>query len=437
MLAVLRVLRTADRAKWHHRLHFKMAELIYLKHKETPEAARLTRDFMADEKLYSSKTLALTVWKPDLERAGRHWVYMTNYTRFVSGIFEQAEDIEAMQLLARRVRKKPNEFFDHGQLWDDVAEAHLRLFRKHGSIPLHNDDAIFKNLTQEEFKPRAEAVDAWLQKPETSHLLLDILREVTELKKLNAGLAKPVMFDDLIADTYAQIYKEIGSTLPLLPTANGEGSTQPGNSNATATPEPQLPPVRSPERSNVMALNNLINMDGANDAMPSPWRYTTLASQSAALVEPALKPRAPRAPTRVHIIKRATESAVPKVTAVQPASAAGAGKEGGNDAPMVRVVIDNRRKSEINGGTAVDAGAEPNDMQGPSNDASSELSEVDVDEMDAALPSSPPSFHNEDVKQENIERVVESPTRIEDGKLDDDGQRRLHTEAGQVMDIDS
>ena len=137
------------------------------------------------------------------------------------------------------------------------------MHRRVGQISEHGDDSIFKNMTRETFDPRAASIDAWCQSPNSSHPLLEILREVSELKKLNANLYKTAGFDDLLGDTYTAIFAEILPTLggPLAPAPPRENTATPAQSNTPTKPTP----VPTPERANKMALDNVMNIDGALD----------------------------------------------------------------------------------------------------------------------------------------------------------------------------
>ncbi len=98
---------------------------MYDKHGRSPTGAKIAKEYLIDQHMYSAKTLALAIWKPDNERAGRHWFYMKQYAQFLILLLEQTDDLEAIQTLARRVRKKANEFFEHTQLWDELCAAHV------------------------------------------------------------------------------------------------------------------------------------------------------------------------------------------------------------------------------------------------------------------------------------------------------------------------
>ena len=177
-----------------------------------------------------TKTMSVQVWKPENERPGRHFVYTSRYTRFFIKLLLQTGDKQSLELLAKRVRKKPHEFFEHSKLWHELCLSYLKLLRRVGKVPEGHEDFVFKALNNDEFQARAARLEAWCQLPTSQHPVLDTLREVTELKRLNNGLMKVLLIDDLIGDTYALLYATVGPTLDPPPTE------QP-----TQTPQPQQP----------------------------------------------------------------------------------------------------------------------------------------------------------------------------------------------------
>jgi hypothetical protein len=52
---------------------------------------------------------------------------MTKYASFVARIFEETDDLEGMEILARRIRRKPNEYYEHTALWEEVCGLHLKV----------------------------------------------------------------------------------------------------------------------------------------------------------------------------------------------------------------------------------------------------------------------------------------------------------------------
>ena len=306
-LAVYEALRAADKSRWHHRLVARIAHVLKEMSDDNGEENPTlnAKNYLIDQHLYSSKTMALTVWKPEFERPGRHWIFMTRYVETIIDLLRSTDDLEGIQMLVRRLRKKQNEYWDHGRLWDDVCEAHLGMHRKHGNVWRGKEESVFKAMTQEEFHSKATRVEKWCQADATASPLLLVLRETVELKKLNspATYMSP-QIDDLIAETYAEIWERV----PDAPETSLATSAMP----AAAASVPAPAPPEAPERKDVMSLMNLLNVDGASD-VPAP---TPLAVQPAAIAQPAdveqvNKPRV-RLVGRRELLKRAADAVTTK-----------------------------------------------------------------------------------------------------------------------------
>ena len=74
-----------------------------------------------------TKTMTIQVWKPDNERAGRHFVYTSRYVQFFVVLLLKTNDKESIEMLARRIRKKSGEFVNHEKIWQDVSWAYLKV----------------------------------------------------------------------------------------------------------------------------------------------------------------------------------------------------------------------------------------------------------------------------------------------------------------------
>ncbi|KAF2859306.1 hypothetical protein K470DRAFT_249729 [Piedraia hortae CBS 480.64] len=224
ILTILNHLRSADKSNWHHRMTARSAQIIYDEH-----ATRLVGDATyfsslgilgaKDEltKHMFTKTMVLQVWRPECERPGRHFVYTSRYTRFFTKILHQLEDRQGLEMLARRVRRRPHDLFEHTLVWQEICNAYLKLLRAHGNIPEGFETMIFSTISHEMFLQRKEALERWMQATQETgrNRALDTLREAIELKKINTGLLKtrtgPI--DDLIGDAYAYLFDSVGRQL--------------------------------------------------------------------------------------------------------------------------------------------------------------------------------------------------------------------------------
>ncbi|KAF2198231.1 hypothetical protein GQ43DRAFT_434454 [Delitschia confertaspora ATCC 74209] len=298
ILAILKSLRNADKSGWHHRMVSRVAHVIYGDSSSDEHLARAAKLELCQQMF--TKTMTIQVWKPEHERPGRHFVFTTRYTGFFVQLLVQTNDRTNLEMLAKRVRKKPHEFFEHTKLWGELCLSYLKLLRRAGKIPEGYEDTVFKALGNEEFQARANMVETWTQSPTSEHLVLDILREAIELKRLNNGLMKPLLIDDLIGDTYAMLYATVGPTL------------DPSQHLSQPTSVPPAVPA---------SVTSVMQLDGPADALQrahSPFGVFHSDQQRNVHPEPISRPRA-KGVGRREIARRA-EACVAKPVLPMPPS---------------------------------------------------------------------------------------------------------------------
>ncbi|KAF9893105.1 Histone transcription regulator 3 [Aspergillus nanangensis] len=204
MLAVLRNLKTADKSNWHHRMAAKSAHVIYDDDKSATAAAGAKNELTHQ---IFTKTMTIQVWKPENERPGRHFVYTTRYVYFFVALLDQLDDRANLDQLLRRVRKKQGDFINHTKLWEDVCLAYARVIRRAGNINEGHEESVFKPIGWEEFVTNTGRLEGLSQLSPESPVLLELLRDAVELKKLNNNLMKVSLLEDLIADLYSRLYE--------------------------------------------------------------------------------------------------------------------------------------------------------------------------------------------------------------------------------------
>lgn len=313
VLAVLKALRAADKSSWHHRIIARSAHVIYDDSNDTAAAYNAKHELT--QQMFT-KTMTVQVWKPEHERPGRHFVYTSRYTRFFIQLLDQTGDKTNMEMLAKRVRKKQTDFFEHSKLWQELCTQYLSLLRRIGGIFAGHEDSVFKQVNHDEFIILASRVEAWTQDPSTQHPVLDVLRDAIELKKLNNGLMKVVAIDDLIGDTYGLLYATIGPTLPPLSSEQHQQSQQPQTGSST-------PGQSGPGPLPVASLGQ-IQVDGVVDPASNPnlpfsiYHPSQLNQLQAQQPDTAARPRA-KAIGRREIQRKAEAASVrPAVPVAAP-----------------------------------------------------------------------------------------------------------------------
>ena len=125
MQAVLKALRSADKSNWHHRMVARAARTIY---ETDPNDMRtwLGAKHELTQQIFT-KTMTIQVWKPDNERAGRHFVYTGRYVSFFVQVLFKLKDKDSLEALARRIRKRGGDFFNHAGIWQELSSAYLKV----------------------------------------------------------------------------------------------------------------------------------------------------------------------------------------------------------------------------------------------------------------------------------------------------------------------
>lgn len=238
VLDFLKKLRSSEKSGWHHRMTSMAAHVVYDDCESEVAAMGAKHELM--QQMFT-KTMIIQVWKPEYQRPGRHFVYTTRYTRFMTSLLSRLGDKPNLEQLLKRFRKKTNDYYQHTALWQDCATAYVRVLRRYGKIPESHEDTIFKNLPIDDWNSRSAALDEWCHAPGSSSPILDLLRDTLEFKKLNNGLMKPTLIDDLLGDAYALLYSIVGAqlTLPATPAATVDSQVQPTQSSTESTAKPR------------------------------------------------------------------------------------------------------------------------------------------------------------------------------------------------------
>ena len=419
VLAVLKNLRAADKSNWHHRMIARAAHIIYEDSDPRADGAASGGHLGAigakhelTQQMFT-KTMVLQVWRPECERAGRHFVYTARYTRFFTRILEQLKDRPNLEALARRVRRRPHDVFEHSLVWQEICNAYLRLLRSHANLSEGLETSTFSNIIHEDFLMRKEPLEKWMQAQDTgTFTALDILREVQELKKINQSLMKPGPIDDLIGDSYAYLFNTIGKQLW-----------------DEEIRKKQEEAIKSPPRNPTMSLSHLMNLDGASDGGPPAPVNNTATAQ-------------PEAPARKKIGVGRREIRTCAEACVQKATAVSAAKSNAASGTRVQVVIDTSRP--VGGDASADTSA-PGSIHDSADDESelSELEEEADEEDNAELVREEeerprPTFPNLAVVS-TVESREESPgfETAEEGSPMVDGDRDMADGVGSTAPVTS
>ncbi|TKA74067.1 hypothetical protein B0A49_05302 [Cryomyces minteri] len=244
VMKTLKSLRAADKSNWHHRMISRIAHVLYDDREGDSMAAEAAKHELTQQMF--TKTMVIQVWKPSYERAGRHFVYTSDYLLFFVRILEQLRDRASLEALAKRA----------------LCQTYVRVLRRFGNIPDGLEATVFGDIDKDFFAARKGALEVWCHDSTNKSPVIETLRDAIDLKRLNVTLMKPLLIDDLIGDTYAKLWRDVGPTL-------WSGIDSPLQEAVPAPVEP---------RSNMMSLTNMMNSDGAADVAPQPLPIKTEVS---------------------------------------------------------------------------------------------------------------------------------------------------------------
>ena len=374
ILAVLKHLRVADKSNWYHRIIARTAHIIYNQPNsiDTDQDGRATGAKHELTQQMFTKTMVLQVWRPEAERAGRHFVYTSRYTRFFVKILKQLKDRANLEMLAKRVRRRPHDLFEHSLVWQEICTAYLQLLRSFADVAEGLETSTFSNISHDEFLARKEPLEKWMQSQSAGvSAVLDCLREVQDLKKINQSLIKPGTIDDLIGDSYAQLFNSTGKQLL-------EAERRVKIEEEAQRPPP---PAASLPRNTMMSLTHLMNMDGNGDSAPSSQPSVPAPTQSAS-TQPDQAPARRKVGVGRREIRTCAEACFQKASTQSNA----ASKIGGASGSRLQILIE-RDRSNLPGDMSVATSA-PGSIHDSADDES-ELSELEEEgeDVDADEPA--------------------------------------------------
>ncbi|KAJ8058222.1 hypothetical protein OCU04_012418 [Sclerotinia nivalis] len=248
ILACFRQLRNADKPHWHHRMIARVANILYDESK--PDYVQACAARIEFRESIFTKAMSMQVWKPEVERPGRHFVYMRRYAIFMARLLFLINDKANMELLAKRVRKRAVDYYKFSDVWSECCTIYLRLIRKAANIPA-NVDEVFRGISQEGWDAYSQRIEDSIKDGSLSHPALDALRETIELKRLNNGLAKITPIDDMINDIWAVLYIQIVRDTPAIDVATLQQSQIDGEATARASGPMNLNHILTNTESNV------------------------------------------------------------------------------------------------------------------------------------------------------------------------------------------
>ncbi|KAF9200873.1 Histone transcription regulator 3 [Haplosporangium sp. Z 27] len=199
-------IRHIDKRHWHHRPVFRQSSILYHVYHDVDRAkSGMLSLFQIKSNL---KTLVSSVWKPEFERSGKHFIYVGEYTKFLIILAKESNDVETLNSLARKIRRATGLLLDLKEIWELLYESYLAVLSiLVGPAPTL---AVAEVIPRTEFREKAAIYEARMFEQASNLPGLLVLQRLCELKKLNDKMAPEGEMSHLLAICYSKLFIEVG-----------------------------------------------------------------------------------------------------------------------------------------------------------------------------------------------------------------------------------
>ncbi|KAF3913472.1 hypothetical protein AA313_de0205745 [Arthrobotrys entomopaga] len=218
---LLNKIRALDKQKWHHRMTYRMARIMYDDVEDQDKAHKELSTF------FSHKNQLYTIWKPENERPGRHYVYVHQYLMFWIQMLGETNDKPTLEGLVKKLKKQgpAGGCWKQPDVWDKVVITYAKVLRKVNDVGENMEVSVYENVTYDEFNTYSQKMEEHFEKGDNQKgKTFELLKDTYDLKKLNTGQTKTVIIDDLLTDTYSLLYQEVVPDLVAKLAGGGGGS---------------------------------------------------------------------------------------------------------------------------------------------------------------------------------------------------------------------
>ncbi|ORX50528.1 hypothetical protein DM01DRAFT_1095919 [Hesseltinella vesiculosa] len=217
-----------DKKHWHHRPIYRVAwiyDMIYSdKKKAKTELLQLFTLKLMNKGI-------VNIWKPDLERPGKHFVYMTQYVSMLISLARATKDLESLKYLCRRLRKSTHLILNEKETFQAAMDAFVEVsLHEIDEQRLGKRDLEILMDSYVDFEKFFAMSAKWITS--IRHPKLMALQDLWELRRTAYGFADTKALDEALQECFCFIMFQctIISTL-LKNEAEGDACDRVGRSH--------------------------------------------------------------------------------------------------------------------------------------------------------------------------------------------------------------
>lgn len=207
LITALRKCLSYDKKKWQHKPRYKIAR-IYLDDFKDLESSKKEMDSIINLKP-TVRSLS-TIWKPDNERPGKHFVYNFMYINFYIEMLDYTADIYPMIYLIKKLRKLGSSMIGQVKTFDSAVAKACVMIKKIMYIHPGYLDLQITQMVYSEFinysKEFIESLKGKTEFTEWEKSTIFFLNEAYEFRKMANGFAATGIIDDCYHSLYLTLF---------------------------------------------------------------------------------------------------------------------------------------------------------------------------------------------------------------------------------------
>lgn len=209
-IETLRRMKFLDKRKWHHRPPFLIAK-IYRDVLGDVDSAKA--EMLPLFNLKNQNKAPLHIWKPEFERAGKHFQFMYEYLVFFVDLLDKTDDTDAIITVGKKLRRFNNGMVRHFDAWESTCLVSNAMMKRVTKIPEKLPDAIIPSLQFDNFDRITLGLQDKISKSsEPASYLLTLLYYASEFRRLNNGFGSTGVVDDTVVCLYLKMLIEYAGT---------------------------------------------------------------------------------------------------------------------------------------------------------------------------------------------------------------------------------
>ncbi|GMM36188.1 Hir3 protein [Saccharomycopsis crataegensis] len=208
-VGILRKVLSHDKKKWHHKPRYRIAKILY---EDFDDIAGGIEEMLTLLTLKSTNKNLITIWKPENERPGKHFLYAYQYVNFFVMLLEKSEALSTLFMTLKKLRRSGSSMINMIGAWETACRATCRLVKtKELYVEQTFTDTIIGRLVYREFIDRSQNFLGKLKQERLKLIeprMLLLLYEVSEMRRMNNGFASTAAIDETFAAIYLRLYEQ-------------------------------------------------------------------------------------------------------------------------------------------------------------------------------------------------------------------------------------